>query len=357
MLTSSSALGMSPSDQDAGDTSGEDAFSQGETAEEESLEELLSGPKDSFMKFGSQFPSRYRRSGFDLDISTGGDPLDLLVQAVQARDDPGVSGSSSSPCRTESLASASTSASPVSNATVTIESEVEETGCHAGLTHQQELALRCKADLNRALDIFHCEPSAAQQDLNRSREEIDKQNQQIQALRKRITELVKSKQDAESAKAESDRSKAISDDNLWRLADQVDILKAQARKDAKDESVVELARLAESVDLLTAEARQATSQLSHLRGDRETLRALSPAELSALAETLSDSLRRVQHEHQRKLEQKIDEQLCVACLSERKNVVLQPCNHLTMCKSCFDQCSSTCPQCRAEVRGHLVIFL
>merc|ERR1712224_146964 len=97
-------------------------------------------------------------------------------------------------------------------------------------------------------------------------------------------------------------------------------------------------------------------ELQRLRGERGALQALSVPELTSLAETLMNALRRTQREYEHKFKKRDDEQLCVACLSERKNVVLQPCHHLALCTGCFAKCNSTCPQCRSAVQGHLVIY-
>merc|ERR1712183_570675 len=126
-------------------------------------------------------------------------------------------------------------------------------------------------------------------------------------------------------------------------------------------------RLDETLQTLTAQSERFAAQdvvverlsqeIWQLKGEREALRSLAPAELSILAETLMEALQRVQRTHQQKLEQRMDEQLCIACLTERKNVVLQPCNHVTLCEGCFRKCSSVCPQCRCRVEDHLVIYM
>uniref|UniRef100_A0A7S4VU36 RING-type domain-containing protein n=1 Tax=Alexandrium monilatum TaxID=311494 RepID=A0A7S4VU36_9DINO len=115
------------------------------------------------------------------------------------------------------------------------------------------------------------------------------------------------------------------------------------------------AREQASVQEAAAEAR--TRELKRLRGEAEALQGFSAAELAQLAEELASTLARVQREHRQRCSQVEDERLCVICFSERKNVVVQPCNHCAMCESCFARCSSRCPQCRAPIKGHLKIFI
>jgi Zinc finger, C3HC4 type (RING finger) len=51
-----------------------------------------------------------------------------------------------------------------------------------------------------------------------------------------------------------------------------------------------------------------------------------------------------------------DEVLCVICLVNRKNTVIQPCNHLCICDSCADSYGNTCPICRCSVIGTLRVY-
>lgn len=52
-----------------------------------------------------------------------------------------------------------------------------------------------------------------------------------------------------------------------------------------------------------------------------------------------------------------DSQLCVVCLDEPKEVVLQPCNHLAVCSKCSTQIGSECPLCRSAVHAKLKVYI
>lgn len=65
----------------------------------------------------------------------------------------------------------------------------------------------------------------------------------------------------------------------------------------------------------------------------------------------------------RKLQQELnnDSYLCVICWNDRKTVVLLPCKHLCVCKSCSRKLwnsiqNETCPICRNNVDNLLEVF-
>lgn len=52
------------------------------------------------------------------------------------------------------------------------------------------------------------------------------------------------------------------------------------------------------------------------------------------------------------------EYLCVICMSDTKNCLLEPCNHLAMCISCYNSGNiTTCPCCRQKVTSMRKIFM
>lgn len=58
----------------------------------------------------------------------------------------------------------------------------------------------------------------------------------------------------------------------------------------------------------------------------------------------------------------VDDMLCVVCDLNHKSVLLEPCNHLKICKNCLNSMTKkstklTCPACNKEVTGHRIIFL
>jgi len=187
----------------------------------------------------------------------------------------------------------------------------------------------------------------------------DCHDEELEALRKKVRELEKDRDEAKFMRDEVVAELEMCHVEIFTLRQQIESSDEAAREalHAKDRICAGLnearEKHAESVKLIES-AREEARQL---RGEKQALQVLAPAALTCLAETLTESLLRVQRESQRKFEQRNDEQLCVACLSERKNVVVTPCNHLTMCENCFKQCRNTCPQCRTPVQGHLVVYM
>lgn len=63
------------------------------------------------------------------------------------------------------------------------------------------------------------------------------------------------------------------------------------------------------------------------------------------------------------LERERDKNLCVVCQTEEKNIVVMPCRHMCMCKSCCTQlfriqryARKTCPLCRHTITSTLEIY-
>jgi hypothetical protein len=55
-----------------------------------------------------------------------------------------------------------------------------------------------------------------------------------------------------------------------------------------------------------------------------------------------------------------DENLCVVCDDAKKQIILLPCKHMCLCKTCSDRCLfdtiKECPLCRAEIKDSMEVF-
>lgn len=337
---------------------------------EESVEELLSGPKDSVTMFsgcnagscGSR--SRFKFDMSKFDMSKGGDLLDMLTHEVTARQN--ASSSSAGP----SLGENSHRQEIHRELDVFLDDALRREGAQAtspfrakqAWLPQQEDDAGEKSEASYAARPDAEELEQARHETRELRAQVEHlvfvQQRQLQAQERRQAEL-----DAAQAQlvplrqraAESEAELQAAELEVWSLNQRLGEMQKevsaleQAAQEPLDAAFRKATALEERLGLQIFENQK-------LRGEKDALQSLSSTELSALADVLMDSLRRVQQEHLRKLERQSDELMCIACLSERKTVVLQPCNHLTMCVACFRQCRSTCPQCRAAVRGHLVIY-
>lgn len=52
-----------------------------------------------------------------------------------------------------------------------------------------------------------------------------------------------------------------------------------------------------------------------------------------------------------------DDYLCCICMTNPKNVILNPCHHFIMCRRCLDSLDTArCPKCRVEFEDYLVVY-
>lgn len=100
----------------------------------------------------------------------------------------------------------------------------------------------------------------------------------------------------------------------------------------------------------------------------------APAEVRELTEERNNSLRSDAGQHKstsgvsssdevdavKKKEKLEEEMLCVVCQSEKKRILLQPCNHLCLCVNCVEPVlkqNRICPMCRKYVRQSIKVYL
>eukprot|EP01117_Protostelium_nocturnum_P009975 TRINITY_DN3553_c0_g3_i1.p1 TRINITY_DN3553_c0_g3~~TRINITY_DN3553_c0_g3_i1.p1 ORF type:complete len:603 (-),score=245.46 TRINITY_DN3553_c0_g3_i1:95-1903(-) len=70
----------------------------------------------------------------------------------------------------------------------------------------------------------------------------------------------------------------------------------------------------------------------------------------------SPKVARVEEEKEKEGKEDIE---CVVCLSEKKEVMISPCNHLCLCKGCSNNLKKSlkeCPICRTKVKKHIVVY-
>ena len=55
-----------------------------------------------------------------------------------------------------------------------------------------------------------------------------------------------------------------------------------------------------------------------------------------------------------------EEHLCVVCDDEKKQIILLPCKHMCLCKTCSVRCLfntiKDCPMCRTEIKDSMEVF-
>jgi len=317
-------------------------LSESDDEQEESIESLLSGPKDSV----TMFQDTLRRPKFNLDMAAGADPLDQLVQQAQAQCKASKvlhERSKTSERTIWAMAASSSSSSAGSSG---------RDGIHQKLDILLDEALKSQAGSKTSSPSSSStsyRKAEEQQDFEilRLRKQLREREDEVKALSEKAELHEKSQQEALHVQQELEAD--VVSANL-----QVFDLKRQLHLD--QEVVASVKALQDKLEAREQENEKAFLELRQLRGERDVLQQCSASDLAHLATLLGESLMRVQRESLRKFEKQADEQLCVVCLSQPKNVVLQPCNHLAMCEICFSKCNTMCPQCRSDIQGHLVIY-
>merc|ERR1712130_278616 len=98
------------------------------------------------------------------------------------------------------------------------------------------------------------------------------------------------------------------------------------------------------------ELDETKKELDNMKGNN--LNTMKWDKLSELERTLFHSLQIVRVKMNQIHE---SNQLCVICLDNDKNIVLQPCNHFVFC----DECSrdrQDCPLCHANITERISVF-
>eukprot|EP01083_Nonionella_stella_P042788 115505_1 len=87
-----------------------------------------------------------------------------------------------------------------------------------------------------------------------------------------------------------------------------------------------------------------SKKLSLYQGKSDVVHTLNLEQLNSLENELQNGMTVIKEARERLLENKL---LCVICLTNSKNIVMQPCGHLDVCNQCETQLSpKTCPRCQ-----------
>ncbi|XP_075221042.1 mitochondrial E3 ubiquitin protein ligase 1-like isoform X2 [Lycorma delicatula] len=70
-----------------------------------------------------------------------------------------------------------------------------------------------------------------------------------------------------------------------------------------------------------------------------------------------EEIRRERRTAARDNEELREEQRCVVCRNNPREIILLPCGHLCLCEDCSDNISNKCPICRASISSKAAVFL
>ena len=155
---------------------------------------------------------------------------------------------------------------------------------------------------------------------------------------------------------------SLSTDNKQFLLKKIEKIKAlQTSAEAQERALAEAA-VRES-ELATA-AEEATRRVRLLSG--EAAKGCTVDELSELHATLLTALERVGSQQRRLHEDLVKERRCVICMERPALVLLRPCNHLCLCRTCATGLMTmqqpnaaarpACPKCRDNIVDTLSVF-
>lgn len=151
----------------------------------------------------------------------------------------------------------------------------------------------------------------------------------------------------------------LAKENESILADEKELARVAGRAEAETEIEKRKKELADKERNIEREIRNKT------REAEEQLR-MAQAKFDH-AKMLEGKVQRIKDENEYLVEKNGDllsdknvnmEYLCVVCMSDTKNCLLEPCNHLAMCISCYNTGNvRTCPCCREKVTGMRKVFI
>jgi hypothetical protein len=71
---------------------------------------------------------------------------------------------------------------------------------------------------------------------------------------------------------------------------------------------------------------------------------------------IKEQSKQVSSLQQQRQQDKVDESLCIICMDEKKEILLEPCNHLIYCTACSKIAGEDCPLCQARIKNKKKIF-
>eukprot|EP01083_Nonionella_stella_P035227 96217_1 len=106
-------------------------------------------------------------------------------------------------------------------------------------------------------------------------------------------------------------------------------------------------------DALKEEVDSIKKKLSLYHGKSAEINTLSLMELDSLDSTLQYAMNTVKEARERLLENKL---MCIVCLKNEKNIVIQQCGHFDLCNECEQQLpKKICPRCQ-QTYGDITII-
>eukprot|EP01083_Nonionella_stella_P253004 871060_1 len=104
---------------------------------------------------------------------------------------------------------------------------------------------------------------------------------------------------------------------------------------------------------LKQQNEEMNKKLSLYQSKSDEIHTLNLEELNVLESELQSAINGIKDAKERLLENRL---LCVVCLTNSKNMVLQPCGHLDVCNQCEAKLpSKICPRCQQPFTNVIAI--
>jgi len=139
------------------------------------------------------------------------------------------------------------------------------------------------------------------------------------------------------------------------------IVLLQSQLAVSDQQIASLKSQIEAPESSIEELKKSYVSLKKFSGRpvdlRRTLSSMSENDLSEHVKYVSKLVELTQQILVEKVSRRADENLCVCCSLEKKNIVLIPCNHMCVCETCAMLINRKCPLCRADVHHVERVFV
>ena len=108
-------------------------------------------------------------------------------------------------------------------------------------------------------------------------------------------------------------------------------------------------------DTLMEEAKESQQKLDNLKDYTQNINALNVEQLDLLKQRFEYKLNQIARAKEKIFENEV---LCMICMDNRKNVLIQGCNHYVMCDKCEARLyRRKCPKCQKTYSNVMKIFV
>ena len=122
----------------------------------------------------------------------------------------------------------------------------------------------------------------------------------------------------------------------------------------------DITKLKESNNTLQADNTKLNKQIKEYEDKMESMkkydlgnmRAINEIKLKQLEDKMNENLQKIRRKREELLEQEKEKSLCMLCYTNKKNILIQGCNHFDICEECKNNLPrKTCPRCQSPFKN------